>query len=64
MNKTKELREMSGTDLQQKLEKNLHEILDMRLQLKQGKDVKVHKFSLLKREVARIKTLLGERENG
>ena len=57
----KELSALSHSDLRAKLEGNLVKLLNIRLQLRQGKQVKTHMFAKLRREVARIKTVLNEK---
>lgn len=61
MSKAKELRELSQQDLESKLESNLVKLLDYRLQLRQGKSIKTHMIGMLRRENARIKTILTKR---
>ena len=58
MSKHKALLELSRKDLQAKLETNLVKLLDFRLQLRQGKSIKTHMIALLRRENARIKSIL------
>tara|TARA_Y200000002_G_C22163980_1_gene448288 strand:+ start:296 stop:487 length:192 start_codon:yes stop_codon:yes gene_type:complete len=61
MSKARELRELSQQDLKSKLESNLVKLLDYRLQLRQGKSIKTHMIGMLRRENARIKTILTKR---
>ena len=61
MSKAKELRELSQQDLESKLESNLVKLLDYRLQLRQGKSIKTHMIGMLRRENARIITILTKR---
>lgn len=58
MSKHKALLDLSHKDLQAKLENNLVKLLDFRLQLRQGKTIKTHMIALLRRENARIKSIL------
>lgn len=61
MSSAKQLRELSQQDLVSKLESNLVKLLDYRLQLRQGKSIKTHMIAMLRRENARIKTILTKR---
>ncbi len=58
MSKHKALLELSQQDLQAKLENNLVKLLDFRLQLRQGKSIKTHMIGMLRKENARIKSIL------
>ena len=57
----KELRDKTVADLEAKVIENRKQLLDLRFQLKLGNKVKTHMFRKLKREIAMIKTMLGER---
>ena len=60
--KTKELKELSSDDLVQK-EKNIKkDLFDLSYQRKMGRVEKPHHFKEYKREIARIMTILKERE--
>ena len=61
MSKKNVLLELSPEDLRKKLENNLVKLLDYRLQLRQGKSVKTHMISVLRRQNARIKTIINQR---
>lgn len=56
-----DIKKSSNEKLQEKILSNLKELLNLRMQKKIGKEVKSHLFKSLRRENARIKTLLKER---
>jgi large subunit ribosomal protein L29 len=62
--KMSELRELGREDLLEKLKKLEKELLDLRIQAAQGKMTTPSKKRQIKKDVARIKTLLKERELG
>ncbi|HEX4862674.1 MAG TPA: 50S ribosomal protein L29 [Acidimicrobiales bacterium] len=62
MTKSKELRELSDIDLEQKLIESKHEMFNLRFQLATGKQDNSARLGQVRREVARIATLLRERE--
>ncbi len=62
--KVKDLRSLSGHELDQKkdtLEKDLHELRQKRLT---GQLDKPHQFKLIRKQIARINTLKRETKNG
>ncbi len=59
-----ELRELERADLLERLRKLEKELLDIRIQVAQGKMTTPSKKRQVKKEIARIKTLLRERELG
>ena len=59
---TKELRELNLTDLEQKLIESKHELFNLRFQLATGKQDNSARLGQVRREIARIATLLRERE--
>ena len=62
MLKTKELRDLTGEELVQK-EKNLKKgLFELNFQKKYGKVEKPGQFRTLRRDIARIKTILREKE--
>lgn len=62
--KISELRNLSKEELTQK-EKNLkEELFKLNLQRYSGRIEKPHSFSLLKRDIARIQTILNEKTKG
>jgi len=62
--KMNELRELEREDLIEKLQKLGKELLDLRIQTAQGKMTTPSKKRQVKKNIARIKTLLKERELG
>ena len=60
--KTKELREMSDDELDQKLLESKHELFNLRFQLATGKQDNSARLGQVRKEIARIATLLRERE--
>ena len=59
---TKELRELNLTDLEQKLVESKHELFNLRFQLATGKQDNSARLGQVRREIARIATILRERE--
>ena len=62
MTKAKEMRELSDMDLEQRLVESKHELFNLRFQLATGKQDNSARLGQVRREVARIATLLRERE--
>ena len=62
MTKAKELRELTFGDLEQKLVESKHELFNLRFQLATGKQDNSARLGQVRREVARIATILRERE--
>jgi large subunit ribosomal protein L29 len=60
--KTQALADMSTNDLFDQLDKTQQELLTLRFQYATHQNTNYSKIGILKREVARIKTLLRERE--
>ncbi len=60
--KVKELREMTNQDLAQKEQALKKELFDLRYQKKIGSVEKPARFKALKKDIARILTILNERE--
>jgi large subunit ribosomal protein L29 len=58
----KELREMTLNDLDQKLLESKHELFNLRFQLATGKQDNSARLGEVRREIARISTILRERE--
>lgn len=54
------MKDMTVADLEAKVLENKKLLLDLRFQKKLGNQVKTHMFRKLKRENAKIKTLLSE----
>jgi large subunit ribosomal protein L29 len=62
MTKTKELRELTQDELDQKLIEAKHELFNLRFQLATGKQDNSARLGQVRREIARVSTLLRERE--
>ena len=62
MTRAKELRDLSEADLEQRLVESKHELFNLRFQLATGKQDNSARLGQVRREVARIATLLRERE--
>jgi large subunit ribosomal protein L29 len=62
MTKTSELRELSLQDLDQKLLESKHELFNLRFQVATGKQDNSSRLGQVRREIARIATILRERE--
>ncbi|OGX08217.1 MAG: 50S ribosomal protein L29 [Omnitrophica WOR_2 bacterium GWA2_47_8] len=61
--KVKELQGLSAEELNQKVQAFKKELFDLNYQRKMGRVEKPARFSLLKKDIARILTLLRERES-
>ena len=59
--KPKELREKSSDELTQLLKDLLREHFNLRMQQGMGSEIKPHLFHLVKKNIARVKTILGEK---
>ena len=62
MTKAKELRELNPSDLEQKLVESKHELFNLRFQLATGKQDNSARLGQVRRDIARIATLLREQE--
>lgn len=60
MNKA-ELRNQALPDLQQTLVKLLRELFNLRMQRGVGSDVQLHRIRQVRRQIARVKTLMTEK---
>jgi len=60
--KAQEIRSMSSEELMQKLDEAYHELLNLRFQLSRGQLENTNRIREVKRDIARIKTILRERE--
>ena len=60
--KTNELRKLSTEELVKRVEEDKHELFDLRLKQSTGSLEKPSQIKNLRKEVARIKTILKERE--
>lgn len=62
--KMSDLRELGKEDLLEKLKELEKELLDLKIQAAQGKMATPSKKKQIKKDIARVKTLLRERELG
>ena len=62
--KAQELRNLSGDELLQKEKVLLEELSKLNIQRYTGRVEKPHKFALIKRDIARIRTILNQVKNG
>lgn len=59
--KTAEMKELNGDELRQKLAVFKRELFDLRMERAGGKLTKPHRMQLLRRDAARVLTLLKEK---
>jgi large subunit ribosomal protein L29 len=62
MTKPKDLRELNLEEMEQKLLESKHELFNLRFQVATGKQDNSARLGLVRRDIARISTLLRERE--
>jgi large subunit ribosomal protein L29 len=62
MTKATELRDLSDTELDQKILESKHELFNLRFQLATGKQDNSARLGQVRKEIARIATVLRERE--
>lgn len=62
--KMNELRELERQDLLDRLKQLQNELLDLRIQARQGRAATPSSIKSIRKDIARIKTLLRERELG
>lgn len=60
--KAEEIRKLSTEDINKKIEEDKSELFNLRFAAATGSIEKPHRVSLLRHEVARLKTVLKERE--
>ena len=60
--KAKEIRELSAQEIAQKIKELRSELLNLRLRKQLGQVDKPHRFTKLRREVARMETILNQKE--
>ncbi len=60
--KAKQLREMSVTELEQELRERLREQFNLRMQKGSGQLSRPHQMKTVRREIARIKTIVTEKQ--
>jgi large subunit ribosomal protein L29 len=61
MMKMTEIRELNSEELAQKLQSLRKELFDLRMERAAGKLTKPHRFQQVRRDIARILTVLNER---
>jgi len=61
MMKMTEIRELNAEELAQKLQSLRKELFDLRMEKAAGKLTKPHRFQQVRRDIARILTVLNER---
>lgn len=62
--KASELREKDLAGLQAELNESLREQFNLRMQRGSGQDVKPHMFKQVRRNIARVQTLINEKTRG
>jgi large subunit ribosomal protein L29 len=62
LTKTKDLRELTADELEQKLVESKQELFNLRFQVATGKQDNSSRLGHVRREIARVATLLRERE--
>jgi large subunit ribosomal protein L29 len=62
MTNSKDLRELTDIELDRKLVESKHELFNLRFQLATGKQDNAARLGQVRREVARIATIIRERE--
>jgi large subunit ribosomal protein L29 len=62
--KAKDLRDKSDNELQDEKQSLLREQFNLRMQSELGEGFKTHQLKQVRRNIARVKTILRERENG
>jgi large subunit ribosomal protein L29 len=60
--KARELRELSDEELRQKVQECVEELFNLRFQLATGQIENVGRITVVRRDIARIKTLQRERQ--
>jgi large subunit ribosomal protein L29 len=58
----KDLRSKSNDELRSEMQSLLREQFNLRMQREMSEGVKTHQFKLVRRGIARVKTILSERE--
>ncbi|MDQ2994100.1 MAG: 50S ribosomal protein L29 [Pseudomonadota bacterium] len=62
--KAKDFRAKNKDELQTELHSSLRELFNLRMQSELSEGFKTHQFKQVRRNIARLKTILRERENG
>lgn len=60
--KANEIRQLSDEEIKQRIKELEEELLNLRFQKSLGQLEKPHKFKAIRRDIARMKTILRERE--
>lgn len=62
--KALEMRSLEPAALEQEIEKLRRELLELRCKVALGEDVRPHRLKEIKREIARMLTVFGEKQEG
>ncbi len=62
--KAAELRELNGEELQQRAHEMEEQLFKLRMQKSMGQIEAAHKVASVRRDLARVRTVLREKENG
>ena len=62
--KTEEIRKMTTEEINKKVIECKDELFKLRMQQSNGTLVQTHKITALRKDIARLKTVLNEKENG
>ena len=62
--KTEEIRKMTTEEINKKVIECKDELFKLRMQQSNGTLVQTHKITALRKDIARLKTILNEKENG
>lgn len=61
--KTKDIRELTAAEIEKKLRDTRDEYLNLRLRKQTGQVEHPHEFGLMRREIARLETVVREKRN-
>ena len=62
--KTEEIRQMTTEEINKKVIECKDELFKLRMQQANGTLVQTHRITALRKDIARLKTILNEKENG
>lgn len=62
--KSEEIRKMTTEEITKKIIESKNELFDLRMKQSNGTLVETHKIHELRKTIARLKTILKEKENG
>ncbi len=62
--KLEEMRKLSTTELNQEVLKTKGELFELRMKLASGTLRETHKINELRKQIAKLKTIIKEKENG